>query len=58
MAMRVAGTGTGGVVARPGLFARLGGSARAAVVSASAGSGKTMLLRSWLAESGLAEYAA
>jgi LuxR family maltose regulon positive regulatory protein len=55
----VTGTGTGaaGVVARRGLFERLGGS-QVTVVSASAGSGKTVLLRSWLAEAGLAESAA
>ena len=45
-------------MARPGLFRRLGGLARVAVVSASAGSGKTVLLRSWLAQAGLAERAA
>jgi LuxR family transcriptional regulator, maltose regulon positive regulatory protein len=55
---RVAGGGGGGVVARPGLFGRLGGPARVVVVAAPAGSGKTVLLRSWLAEAGLAEYAA
>ena len=55
---RVAGVGAGGVVTRPGLFGRLGGSARVTVVAAPAGSGKTVLLRSWLAEAGLAEYAA
>src|SRR6516165_277457 len=55
---RVAGVGAGGVVARPGLFGRLGGPARVTVVAAPAGSGKTVLLRSWLAEAGLAEYAA
>src|SRR6516165_10906768 len=55
---RVAGAGEGGVVARPALFGRLGGPARVAVVAAPAGSGKTVLLRSWLAEAGLAEYAA
>ena len=48
----------GGVVARPGLFGRLGGSARVSVVSAPAGSGKTVLLRSWIAEGGLAGRAA
>ncbi|MGW0168201.1 LuxR C-terminal-related transcriptional regulator [Streptomyces sp. NPDC003343] len=48
----------GEVVARPALVGRLGGAARVTVVSASAGSGKTMLLRSWLSEAGLAEYAA
>jgi LuxR family transcriptional regulator, maltose regulon positive regulatory protein len=47
-----------GVVARPGLFERLGGSARVTVVSAPAGSGKTVLLRSWIAEAGLAGRAA
>ena len=52
---RVAGAGAGGVVTRPGLFGRLGGSARVTVVAAPAGSGKTVLLRSWLAEAGLAE---
>jgi LuxR family transcriptional regulator, maltose regulon positive regulatory protein len=55
---RVAGVGPGGVVARPGLFGRLGGPTRVVVVAAPAGSGKTVLLRSWLAEAGLAEYAA
>jgi LuxR family transcriptional regulator, maltose regulon positive regulatory protein len=46
------------VVARPALFERLGGSARVTVVSAPAGSGKTVLLRSWIAEAGLAGRAA
>ncbi|MEU1621463.1 LuxR C-terminal-related transcriptional regulator [Streptomyces sp. NPDC005722] len=46
------------MVARPALFGRLGGAARVTTVSASAGSGKTMLLRSWLSAAGLAEYAA
>ena len=56
----VAGGGghAGGVVARPGLFGRLGGPARVTVVSAPAGSGKTVLLRSWIAEGGLAGRAA
>jgi LuxR family transcriptional regulator, maltose regulon positive regulatory protein len=49
-----AGGVSGGVVARPDLFERLGGSARVTVVSAPAGSGKTVLLRSWIAEAGLA----
>jgi LuxR family transcriptional regulator, maltose regulon positive regulatory protein len=48
----------GGVVARPGLFTRLEASARVAVVSAPAGSGKTVLLRSWIGEAGLADSAA
>ncbi len=43
-----------GVVPRPSLFGRLGSSARVTVVSAPAGSGKTVLLRSWIAEAGLA----
>ena len=56
----VAGGGgdAGGVVARPGLFGRLGGPARVTVVSAPAGSGKTVLLRSWIAGAGLAGRAA
>ena len=55
---RVAGLGTGGVVARPGLFGRLGGPARVAVVAAPAGSGKTVLLRSWISQAGLSARAA
>jgi LuxR family transcriptional regulator, maltose regulon positive regulatory protein len=43
-----------GVVARCGLFARLGEAGRMAVVSAPAGSGKTILLRSWIGAAGLA----
>ena len=50
--------GAGGVVSRPGLCGRLGGAARVAVVSAPAGSGKTVLLRSWIGAAGLAERAA
>jgi LuxR family maltose regulon positive regulatory protein len=46
------------MVARPGLFGRLGGPTRVTVVSAPAGSGKTVLLRSWIAEGGLAGRAA
>ena len=48
----------GGTVARPGLLGRLWGAARVTVVSAPAGSGKTVLLRSWMAEAGLAGRAA
>jgi LuxR family transcriptional regulator, maltose regulon positive regulatory protein len=48
----------GGVVARPALFDRLGGPARVMVVSAPAGSGKTILLRSWLGQAGVAGRAA
>ncbi len=47
-----------GVVVRPGLFGLLGGAGRVTVVSAPAGSGKTLLLRSWVGEAGLAECAA
>src|ERR1700760_4971719 len=42
-----------GVVARPGLLGRLSGPARVTVVSAPAGSGKTVLLRSWASQAGL-----
>jgi LuxR family maltose regulon positive regulatory protein len=52
VAGRVARPGAGGVVSRPRLFGRLG-AARVTVVSASAGSGKTVLLRSWIARGGL-----
>src|SRR5690242_7259927 len=54
---RSASPGAGGVVSRPGLFGRLG-AARVTVVSAPAGSGKTVLLRSWIGEAALAERAA
>ena len=43
-----------GVVVRPGLFQRLAEAQRVAQVSAPAGSGKTVLIRSWIAQSGLA----
>ena len=52
-----AGPGAGGVVSRPRLFGRLG-AARVIVVSAAAGSGKTVLLRSWISGAGLAGSAA
>jgi LuxR family maltose regulon positive regulatory protein len=48
----------GGIVPRWGLFERLGAAGRVTEVSAPAGSGKTLLLRSWIAEAGLAERAA
>jgi LuxR family transcriptional regulator, maltose regulon positive regulatory protein len=51
---RAARPGLGGVVPRPGLFERLGASARVAVLSAPPGSGKTVLLRSWIGEPGRA----
>jgi LuxR family maltose regulon positive regulatory protein len=53
-----AGPGVGGVVARPRLFGRLAAQARVTVVSASAGSGKTVLLRSWISRVGVAGTAA
>ena len=40
------------------LWERLGGAPRVTVVSAPPGSGKTVLLRSWIGEAGLAERAA
>ena len=46
------------VVSRPALWRRLGAAARVTVVSAPPGSGKTVLLRSWIREGGLAERAA
>src|ERR1700759_5469225 len=45
-------------VPRDALFARLADAARVTVVSAPAGSGKTVLLRSWIAEADLAGRAA
>jgi LuxR family maltose regulon positive regulatory protein len=48
----------GGIVPRLGLFERLGASARVTVLSAAPGSGKTVLLRSWIGEPGLAGRAA
>ena len=47
----------GGVVSRSGLFGRLE-AARVTVLAAPAGSGKTVLLRSWIAEAGLGDRAA
>jgi hypothetical protein len=49
--------GSGGVVTRPRLFERLG-VARVSVVSAPAGSAKTVLLRSWIGHAGLTGGAA
>jgi LuxR family transcriptional regulator, maltose regulon positive regulatory protein len=48
-----AGPLAGAVVWRPALLERVGGLARVTVVSAPAGSGKTVLLRSWLSQAGL-----
>ena len=52
VAGRVAHPGAGGIVSRPGLTERLGASARVTVVSAPPGSGKSVLLRSWIGEAG------
>jgi len=57
VAGRVAHPGAGGVVSRTGLFERLGASARVTVVSAPPGSGKSVLLRSWIGEAGLKDSA-
>src|SRR5215467_2028436 len=46
------------VVSRPALWERLDQSARVTVVSAPPGSGKTVLLRSWIDAAGLAGRAA
>ncbi|WP_194925885.1 LuxR C-terminal-related transcriptional regulator [Catenulispora pinisilvae] len=62
MAARGAADTTGGesigpgrekLVMRPGLFGRLAATARVSVVSGSAGSGKSVLLRSWIGQTGL-----
>ena len=46
-----------GLVSRRGLFERLRRAARVTLISAPAGSGKTVLLRSWITEAGLAGHA-
>jgi LuxR family transcriptional regulator, maltose regulon positive regulatory protein len=51
-------TAARGVVCRPALFTRLSEAGRVTVLSAPAGSGKTVLLRSWIAEAGLTGRAA
>jgi LuxR family maltose regulon positive regulatory protein len=48
----------GAIVFRRGPFARLGAAARVTQISAPAGSGKTLLLRSWIDEAGLVGRAA
>jgi LuxR family transcriptional regulator, maltose regulon positive regulatory protein len=57
-ASRAAGPGAQGVVSRHRLLERLGAAAQVTVVSAPAGSGKTVLLRSWIDAADLAERAA
>jgi len=54
----VAGASADGVVARPGLFEVLGGSARVTMVSGPPGSGKTVLLGSWISAAGVGDCAA
>jgi LuxR family maltose regulon positive regulatory protein len=49
---------TGGVVSRGALYGRLAEAERVVQMSAPAGSGKTVLLRSWIAEAGLARQVA
>jgi LuxR family maltose regulon positive regulatory protein len=49
---------TGGVVSRCALFGRLAEAERVVQISAPAGTGKTVLMRSWIAEAGLARHAA
>jgi LuxR family transcriptional regulator, maltose regulon positive regulatory protein len=55
---RVERCGAPGLVSRPRLFERLAAPARVTVVSAPPGSGKTVLLRSWISEAGLADSTA
>jgi LuxR family maltose regulon positive regulatory protein len=50
--------GAVGIVSRPRLSERLDAAQRVTVVSAPPGSGKTVLLRSWIAEAGLVESVA
>lgn len=50
--------GRGGVVRRSRLFAQLDAAPRVIQVSAPAGSGKTVLVRSWISSTGLQEQAA
>jgi LuxR family transcriptional regulator, maltose regulon positive regulatory protein len=57
-ARRQADPGAANVVSRPGLWKQLGDAARVTVISAPAGSGKTVLLRSWIDETGLSDRAA
>src|SRR5499427_7993890 len=52
------GPDAGAVVSRPRLVGRLGAQARVSVVSAPPGSGKTVLLRSWISGTGVAGRAA
>jgi LuxR family maltose regulon positive regulatory protein len=51
----LSGVGTGSVVARRALFGRLAAARPVTQITAPAGSGKTMLLRSWVHRAGLVE---
>jgi LuxR family maltose regulon positive regulatory protein len=55
---RAARRGGSSAVARPGLFDALAGAARVTQISAGAGSGKTLLVRTWIATAGFSEAAA
>jgi LuxR family maltose regulon positive regulatory protein len=55
---QASGRPSGGVVARPLLLERLDGPARVTVMSAPPGSGKSVLLRSWVSEAGLTRHTA
>jgi len=55
---RAAAPAGGGVVSRCALFGRLAEAERVVQISAPAGSGKTVLMRSWVAAAGLARHAA
>ena len=57
VASGVAGLGARGIVSRPRLSERLG-VAQVTMVSAPPGSGKTVLLRSWISQAGVAKRAA
>jgi ATP/maltotriose-dependent transcriptional regulator MalT len=48
--------GRAAVVSRPALWERLRAAARVTLVSAPPGSGKTVLLWSWIGQEGLAEH--
>src|SRR6201984_1345168 len=56
--VRAASPVRGGIVSRCALFGRLAEAERVVQISASAGSGKTVLMRSWIAQAGLARHAA
>jgi LuxR family maltose regulon positive regulatory protein len=57
-AAQAAAHGGSGPVVRPGLFAVLAGAARVTQICAGAGSGKTLLVRTWIAAANLSDDAA